>query len=87
LDQYKWEYYPSLGQLVFRGLRIEDGWTFDSTMRTIFMVLAVVALALIVFFARLIFEDWGVAWNVGACFIPLLMGVGNWLHHASASRS
>jgi len=87
LDQYKWEYCPSLGQLVFRGLRIEDGWTFDSTMPIIFMPLAVVASVLIVFFARLIFGDWGVAWNVGACFVPLLAGVGSWLHHASASRS
>jgi hypothetical protein len=33
------------------------------------------------------FRDWSVAWNVGACFVPLLAGVGSWLHHASASRS
>lgn len=81
MDQSKWEHCPSLGQLVFRGLRIEDDWTFNSAVPTIFMALAVVASALIVLFARLIFGDWAVAWNVGACFVPLLMGVGSWLHH------
>ena len=75
-----------MGQLVFRGLHIEDGWTFNSTMVIMFMPLAAVVSIMIVFFARLIYDDWGVAWTVGACFIPLLTGVGSWLHHTSASR-
>jgi hypothetical protein len=69
-DQYQWKYCASLGQLVFRGLHIEDGWTFDAIISAIFMPLAAVASMLIVLVAWLIYGDWGVAWNVGACFVP-----------------
>lgn len=34
------------------------------------MPLAAVASMLIVLVAWLIYGDWGVAWNVGACFVP-----------------
>jgi hypothetical protein len=74
-----------LGQLVFRGLHIEDSWTFDTTIPAIFMPLAAVVSVLIVLVAWLIYGDWGVAWNVGACFIPLLTGLGSWLLQAGAS--
>ncbi|KFY19200.1 hypothetical protein V493_08081 [Pseudogymnoascus sp. VKM F-4281 (FW-2241)] len=86
LDQYQFRNCASLGQLVFRGLLVEDGWKFDATIAAIFMPLAVVASILIVIVAWLIYRDWGVAWNVGACFVPLLTGLGNWLFHAGASR-
>jgi hypothetical protein len=36
------------------------------------MPLAAVASILIVLIAWLIYGDWGMAWNVGACFVPLL---------------
>ncbi|KFY29419.1 hypothetical protein V493_02375 [Pseudogymnoascus sp. VKM F-4281 (FW-2241)] len=84
-DQYQGQHCPSLGQLVFRGLHIEDGWTFDATIPAIFMPLAAVVSILIVLIAWLVYGDWGVAWNVGACFIPLLTGLGSWLLHVKAS--
>jgi hypothetical protein len=49
------------------------------------MPLAAVVSILIVLVAWLIYGDWGVAWNVGACFIPLLTGLGSWLLQAGAS--
>ncbi|KAG4432540.1 hypothetical protein IFR05_011975 [Cadophora sp. M221] len=83
--QYEWKYRASLGQLVFRGLHIEDGWTFDATTTAIFMLLASVVSILIVPIEWLIYGDWGVAWNVGTCFIPLLTGLGSYLLQAGAS--
>ncbi|KFZ03646.1 hypothetical protein V502_10773 [Pseudogymnoascus sp. VKM F-4520 (FW-2644)] len=61
--QYEEEYCASLGQLVFRGLHIEDGWTFDATIAAIFMPFAALASTLIVLMAWLIYDDWAVAWN------------------------
>jgi hypothetical protein len=40
------------------------------------MPLAAVVSILIILVAWLIYGDWGVTWNVGACFIPLLIGLG-----------
>ncbi|PVH70646.1 hypothetical protein DL98DRAFT_540678 [Cadophora sp. DSE1049] len=83
--QYEWQHCASLGQLVFRGLHIEDGWTFDATIVAIFMPLASVVSISIVVMAWLTYGDWGVAWNVGACFIPLLTGLWSWLLHSGTS--
>jgi hypothetical protein len=68
-----------LGQFVVRGLQIEDSWTFEATIPAIFTPLAAVVSILIILVAWLIYSNWGVAWNVGACFIPLLIGLGSWL--------
>ncbi|KAH7311901.1 hypothetical protein BKA65DRAFT_558533 [Rhexocercosporidium sp. MPI-PUGE-AT-0058] len=78
-NQYQGEHCASLGQLVFRGLHIEEGWTFDAAIPAIFMPLAAMVSIFVVLVAWLTYYDWGVAWNVGACFIPLLTGLGNWL--------
>lgn len=73
--------------MVFRGLLIEDGWAFDGGMGVLCMPLAGVAALLIVFLAWLAYRDWAIAWNVGSCLVPLLIGLASALPQARAPRA
>uniref|UniRef100_A0A8H7K0Y3 Uncharacterized protein n=1 Tax=Bionectria ochroleuca TaxID=29856 RepID=A0A8H7K0Y3_BIOOC len=79
--------YRGLGQMVFRGLLIEDGWAFDGGMGVLCMPLAGVAAILLVFLAWLVYRDWAIAWNVGSCMVPLLIGLASALPQARAPRA
>src|SRR3954449_11636047 len=60
---------PKLGELHFRALMIDEGRTPDSQHMVLPLTVAVIFL--IVVSARLVFGDWGTAWNVG-CFLVAL---------------
>jgi hypothetical protein len=85
-DYIDLEHCPSIGEPFFDGLQIEGDLEFDSTITVIFMPLASLASIFIVIMAWFIYGYWSVAWNFGACFVPILTGLGNWLLHEKGSR-
>jgi hypothetical protein len=71
---------PKLGELPFRGLRIEEGWQLDS--RHVVLPLAVTGFFLMVTSARLVYGDWGTAWNAGGFLVTLVTLLWMWVNHA-----
>ncbi|KAF2020132.1 hypothetical protein BU24DRAFT_419704 [Aaosphaeria arxii CBS 175.79] len=69
LSKLESEYCPSLVELQFRGLMISEG--LDTGSRGVALSLGATVLFVIVVAARLIFGDWGTAWNVGSFFVAL----------------
>lgn len=70
-EVHRW-HYPSVAELRFRGLLIEDGW--GPHLHRMILFLATIVLLLMVVGARFMYGDWGVAWTVG-CFIVALAGL------------
>lgn len=60
---------PSIGEIPFRAIYIEEVWAFDD-FDTI-LPLVTVILLLIVLSCRAVYGDWGIAWNVGCFFATL----------------
>ena len=60
---------PDFGELPFKALMIDDG--LESSSQQIVLLLTVAVCFIIVIGAKLVFGDWGTAWNVG-CFIVAL---------------
>lgn len=69
---------PSLGELPFRGLLIEEGWLSGAS--NALMALPVLGCISIVLGSKLIFHDWDTAWTVGGVFVALtvLLCGGTW---------
>lgn len=65
---YTW-HCPSLVELKFRGLVINEGWTLPK--RRISMPLSVTILLVAVIAAKFLF-GWNTAWTVGSYFIALV---------------
>lgn len=72
---------PSVAELKFRGLMIEEGWDLHS--KHIILPLTTTALLLIVVGARLLYGDWGIAWNVGCFFVALVALSTTWADYAT----
>lgn len=49
---------------------IGDNW--EGNLRHMVLLMAVVLILLSVAIARLVFDDWAIAWTVGAFFVALL---------------
>jgi hypothetical protein len=60
-------------------LHVEEEGILSFPMIASFMGVVAVAASVIAILAWLIYRDWAVAWNVGACFVPLLLGLGGWI--------
>jgi hypothetical protein len=70
---------PDLGELPFKALMIDDG--LESSSQQIVLLLTVAVCFIIVIGAKLVFGDWGTAWNVG-CFIVALATLSwMWVTH------
>jgi hypothetical protein len=61
---------PDLGELPFKALMIDDGLGPGSQQVVLLLIVAVCFI--IVIGAKLVFGDWGTAWNVG-CFLVALV--------------
>lgn len=70
LDEW---HYPSLGELPFRAIFIEENWTFSGF--TVTLPLAVAVLLLTILGCKFVYGDWGIAWNVGCFFATLAVAV------------
>ncbi|KAH7371169.1 hypothetical protein BKA66DRAFT_470322 [Pyrenochaeta sp. MPI-SDFR-AT-0127] len=70
---------PSVGELKFKGLLIEEGWSLPT--QHIVLLVATMVFFLIVLGARLLFDDWGVAWTVGCFFVALAALPKLWAGH------
>ena len=72
---------PSVGELKFRGMLIQEGW--DPPSLHVVLPMTAAALLLTVIGARLAYGDWSIAWNVGSFFIALVALSRTWVGHAS----
>jgi hypothetical protein len=72
---------PRLGELTFRGLVINEGRDTDS--RHMALQLAAKILFLMVFVAKVVFGDWGTAWNVGSFLVALATLSWMWIRHSA----
>ncbi|BCS04873.1 uncharacterized protein AKAW2_80674A [Aspergillus luchuensis] len=61
---------PELGEVQFRGLMIGDNW--EGNLQHMVLLVTVILILLSIAIARLVFDDWDIAWNVGAFFVGLL---------------
>jgi hypothetical protein len=59
-------YCLGLSELQFRGLTISEDWEID--LQHIVLPLAATVFFVMVVGAKLVYGDWGTAWNVG-CFL------------------
>lgn len=64
---------PSLGELPFRAIFIEEGWIFSDF--TISLPVVAAGLLLIILGCKFAYGDWGVAWNVGCFFATLAISL------------
>ncbi|PVH96265.1 hypothetical protein DM02DRAFT_535641, partial [Periconia macrospinosa] len=71
---------PKLGELKFRGLVINEGWDTNSQHMT--LSLATTILFLMVFVAKLVFGDWGTAWNVASVLVGWATFSRMWINHS-----
>jgi hypothetical protein len=61
-------YCPCLGELLFPGLLIDEGWLFTNPILVLLLLTALV-LFLSVLVSWLVYQDWAVAWQVAGCFL------------------
>ena len=73
---------PKLGELEFRGLRIEEGWKSESLH--VVLSLTTLIFFLVVVVAKLVYGDWGIAWNVGSFLVALATLLWMWASHAAS---
>lgn len=71
---------PKLGELKFRGLVINKGRDINS--RYITLSLATTILFLMVFVAKLVFDNWGTAWNVASVLVALATFLWMWIKYS-----
>lgn len=64
---------PSLGELPFRAIYIEETWIFSDFAVTLPLVAAVLLLVILV--CKFLYGDWGIAWNVGCFFATLAIAL------------
>ena len=63
---------PSLGEISFRAIYIEDAWVSDELGVALPLVTATILG--IVLACKFVYGDWGIAWNVG-CFFAALAAI------------
>lgn len=73
---------PESGEIRFRGLMIRNYW--ECNQQHALLIIIVILVLLSIPFAKLIFNDWDVAWNVG-CFFVGLLGL-QWLNNFFVNR-
>jgi hypothetical protein len=73
-------YYPKLGELEFRALLIREGWDIDS--QHVVFPLTISFFILMVAGAKLVYGDWGTAWNVGCFLVSLAALLWMWANHS-----
>jgi hypothetical protein len=79
LSKLQFWHCPDLGELPFKALMIDDG--LESSSQQVVLLLTVAVCFIIVIGAKLVFGDWGTAWNVG-CFLVALATLSRmWVTH------
>lgn len=74
---------PSLGEISFKAIYIEDAWTFDELGVALPLVMA--TMLGIVLACKFVYGDWGIAWNVG-CFFATLAAIPLRTRHRGADK-
>ena len=67
-----------LGELEFRGLRVEESWSDDSPY--VVLPLFTTFSLLIVAVTRITYGDWATAWTVGCFFVGLVPVLMLWVN-------
>jgi len=69
---------PELGELEFRGLRVEESWSYNS--QCIVLPLLTTFSLIVVAVAKLTYSDWATAWTVGCFFVGLIPVLMLWVN-------
>jgi hypothetical protein len=70
---------PDFGKLSFKALMIDDG--LEPGSQQVVLLLTVAVCFIIVIGAKLVFGDWGTAWNVGCFLVALVTLSCMWVTH------
>ncbi len=71
---------PKLGELQFHALMIDEDWVPNLQQKVLPFMVTVIFLMVVVG-AKLVYGDWGTAWNVGCFLVSLATLLWMWANH------
>ena len=71
---------PDLSEIPFQALLITEGW--DLGAQSTVILLTASFFFLLVVFSKIIYNDWGILWNVACFFVSLAGLILMWANHA-----